>query len=87
MTEMAGKEIINVFDGARLGVVGESDMIINPETGQITSVIVPRKSNFINFWMDRQHMLIPWESIRKIGQEIIIVELDQTNLNFKKYMV
>lgn len=87
MAELAGKEIVNIFDGARLGVVGETDMVIDTETGSITSVIIPRKNNFLNFWVDRQHMVIPWESIKKIGYEVMIVELDQTNLNFKKYMV
>lgn len=87
MVELAGKEIINVYDGARLGVVGESDMVIDSDSGQITAIIIPRRSNLINFWVDRQHMVIPWESVKKIGQEIIIVDLDQTNLNFKKYMV
>ncbi len=87
MVELAGKEIVNVYDGARLGVVGESDMVIDPESGQINAIIIPRRSNLINFWADRQHMVIPWESIKKIGHELIIVELDQTNLNFKKYMV
>ncbi|MFZ5651189.1 MAG: YlmC/YmxH family sporulation protein [Bacillota bacterium] len=87
MAELAGKEIVNIFDGARLGIVGETDMVIDTETGRITSVIIPRKNNFLNFWTDRQHMVIPWESIKKIGYEVMIVELDQTNLNFKRYMV
>jgi len=32
-------------------------------------------------------MVIPWESVVKIGFEVMIVDLDQTNLNFKKNMV
>jgi len=87
MIELAGKEIINVYDGARLGVVGESDMVLDPESGQINAIIIPRRGNLINFWVDRQQMVIPWEAVKKIGHEIIIVELDQTNLNFKRHMV
>lgn len=86
MAELAGKEIVNVYDGARLGVVGESDMAFDPESGQINAVIIPRRGNLINFWVDRQYMVIPWESVKKIGHEVIIVDLDQTNLNFKKFM-
>lgn len=87
MIELAGKEIVNIFDGARLGVVGESDIVVDPDSGKINSLIIPRKSNIVNFWVDRQHMVIPWEAVKKIGHEIIIVDLDQTNLNFRKYMV
>lgn len=84
---MAGKEIINIYDGSRLGVVGETDMVIDSETGRISSIIIPGKSNFLNLWADRQHMVIPWDSVRKIGDEIMIVELDRANLNFKRHMV
>ena len=87
MVELAGKEIINIYDGARLGVVGDSDMVIDTESGKITSVIIPKKSNLINLWVDRQHMVIPWEAVVKIGFEVMIVDLDQTNLSLKKNMV
>ncbi len=86
MIDLAGKEIVNVYDGARLGVVAESDLLIDSQSGEICAIIIPRKSNIINFWVDKQSMIIPWESVKKIGSEVIIVDLDQTNLNFKKYM-
>lgn len=85
LCELVGKEIVNINNGARLGVVGESDVTINIETGSICSIILPRRSNFINMWVDKQQMIIPWESIRKIGEEVIIVEIDQGNPLFQKY--
>lgn len=85
MGELAGKEIVNIFDGARLGVVGESDLTIDAESGQVESIILPLRSNFINFWVDKQSLIIPWRAIKKIGAEVIIVELDQTNLDYRKY--
>lgn len=83
--ELVGKEIVNINNGARLGVVGESDLTIDLETGTIRSIILPRRSNFINMWMDKQQMVIPWDSIRKIGEEVIIVEMDQCNPVLHKY--
>lgn len=85
LAELAGKEIVNIYDGARLGVVGESDVAIDIDTGQVQSIILPRRGNPISFWFDRQQLVIPWEAVRKIGAEVIIVELDQTNLNFHRY--
>lgn len=87
MAELAGKEIVNLYDGARLGVVGESDLVIEPGSGKITSILIPRKNNFISLWADRQHMVLPWEAVKKIGFEVIIVDLDQTNLNFRRHLV
>ncbi|MDO7787478.1 YlmC/YmxH family sporulation protein [Desulforamulus aquiferis] len=83
--ELVGKEIVNINNGARLGVVGESDVTLDIETGTICSIILPRRSNFINMWVDKQQMIIPWDAIRKIGEEVIIVEMDQGNPLFQKY--
>ncbi len=87
LSELVGKEIVNIVNGARLGVIGESDLAIDAVSGEIQCIILPQRANFLNFWVDRQKMVIPWELVRKIGEEVIIVELDQGNLNFRKYSV
>ena len=76
LSELIGKEIINYLDGARLGVIGESDVVINPDTGEIDSVIMPRRGSRLAFWLEQQQLVIPWEAIRKIGTEIVIVEIN-----------
>lgn len=86
MSELVGKEIVNIYNGARLGVVGDSDMEIDVESGEIRSIILPKKSNIINLWLDRQHLMIPWEAVKKIGAEVIIVDLDQTSPGFQRYL-
>lgn len=83
--ELVGKEIVNINNGARLGVVGESDVTIDIESGAVVSIILPRRTNFVTMWMDKQQMIIPWDSIRKIGEEVIIVEMDQCNPSLHKY--
>ncbi len=83
--ELMGKEIVNIYNGARLGVVGESDLAFDLETGEIRSIIVPRKGGILNFWLDRQQLIIPWEAVRKVGTEVIIVELDQTSPGYRKF--
>ncbi len=87
MCELVGKEIVNICNGSRLGVVGDSDMAINIDSGEIQSIILPRKSNFINLWVDRQHLVIPWEAVRKVGSEVIIVEMDQSNPLYRRYSI
>ncbi|NPV25982.1 MAG: YlmC/YmxH family sporulation protein [Firmicutes bacterium] len=86
LSELVGKEIVNIYDGVRLGVVGDSDLMIDPETGQIQSIILPNRTNFVNFWVDRQHLVIPWEAVRKIGTEVIIVDLDHTHVRLRRYL-
>lgn len=83
--ELVGKEIVNIYNGAHLGVIGESDMDIDLESGEIRSLILPKKNNIINLWLDKQKLIIPWEAVKKIGTEVIIVEVDQTNPYFQRY--
>lgn len=87
MCELVGKEIVNICNGSRLGVVGDSDIAINIDSGEIQSIILPRKSNFINLWVDKQHLVIPWEAVRKVGSEVIIVEMDQSNPLYRRYSI
>lgn len=84
--ELAGKEIININDGARLGVAGETDLSIDVETGQIQSIVLPRKIGFMNFWAEKQELVIPWEAVKKVGVEVIIVELDQATPKFGRFL-
>ena len=85
LSELVGKEIVNLNDGTRLGVVGESDLVINVNDGTIQSIVLPRKSTPLNFWVEKECMIIPWDSVKKIGAEIIIVELDETNIGMRGY--
>jgi YlmC/YmxH family sporulation protein len=85
LSELVGKEVINIYDGARLGVVGESDVIIDVSTGQIESFILPDKGGVLGFWVDKQNLVIPWLAIKKIGSEVIIVEMDQGHPNFNRH--
>jgi YlmC/YmxH family sporulation protein len=86
LSDLVGKEIINIFDGVRLGTIGDSDMIIDPESGEVVSIILPGRSNFLNLWMDRQEIEIPWSSVKKVGSEVIIVDLDETYSQYKRYL-
>lgn len=85
LSDLEGKEVINLVDGMRLGVIGEADMVIDIHSGEIQSIILPRKSNVFSLWADRQHMIIPWQAIKKIGNEVIIVEIDHTVPNLTRY--
>ena len=85
LSDLEGKEVINIVDGARLGVIGEADMVIDILSGEIQSIILPQKNTLFSLWMDRQHIIIPWQSIKKIGNEVVIVELDGTVPNLTRY--
>lgn len=67
------KEVINITDGKRLGFV--QDVNADLETGTITSIIVPGSTRLINFFSSSNDIIIPWQNIKCIGDDIILVEI------------
>ena len=68
------KEVINIVDGKRLGYV--QDVTANLESGIITSIIVPGNTKLFNMFSSND-IVIPWENIKCIGEDIILVEVDK----------
>ncbi|HHY06324.1 MAG TPA: YlmC/YmxH family sporulation protein [Clostridia bacterium] len=84
LSELIGKDIVNIQNGGRLGIVADSDLVIDTETGEIQSIILPSRSGFFSF-LDRHNFTIPWSCVKKIGNEVIIVDLDETHLSYKRF--
>ena len=67
------KEVINITDGKRLGFV--QDVCADLESGVITSIIVPGNNKLIKIFAGNNDIEIPWEKIKCIGDDIILVEI------------
>lgn len=76
ISEMAGKEVINLGDGSRLGTVGECELTFDSRSGMIVGLILPKRKSLFNFLGDNQSVTIPWKAIKRIGDEIVIVDLN-----------
>lgn len=76
---IGGKEIVNLCDGSRLGIIAESDLIIDERTGRIISLLIPDKKGILNFFSNESSLEIPWEAVKKIGNDMIIIELEDEN--------
>ena len=70
--EMREKEIINLFDGKRLGRV--LDLMFNASTNQVLGIIVPGIRKL--FSRKAEDLFIPLEKIEKIGDDVILVRLE-----------
>ena len=67
------KEVINITDGKRLGFV--QDVTADLESGLITSIIVPGNSKLFNVFSKDSDIVIPWQNIKCIGDDVILVEI------------
>ncbi|MBC8590519.1 YlmC/YmxH family sporulation protein [Wansuia hejianensis] len=77
LSELGEKEIVNLDNGARMGLLIDADIVFDKETGKIHSLIAPeRKIGFKFLGIEQNGIEIPWSAIRKIGYDMIIVEFD-----------
>ncbi|HWQ41025.1 MAG TPA: YlmC/YmxH family sporulation protein, partial [Desulfosporosinus sp.] len=79
LSDLAGKEIINLHNGAKLGLVGDADLDISLN-GAVEAIILTSRGGFSGFWgsgsrgeRERETLVIPWHTIKKVGSEVIII--------------
>lgn len=51
------------------------DVTADLQTGSITSIIVPGSNKLFNLFSGNNEIVIPWEKIKSIGDDIILVEI------------
>ena len=69
------KEVINIATGMRMGFV--SDVEINFEDGYIESIVVPSHTRFFLFFGKNEDYVIPWKDIKRVGDDIILVDINK----------
>ena len=73
LCELREKEVINSCDCKRLGCV--VDLEINLCTGNVEAIIIPGR--ICGFLGNDSEYVIPFECIKKIGEDIILVEIKE----------
>ena len=73
VSELRQKEIINVRTGKRLGNI--MDLDIDTRSGRIVFVTMPQTgSRFSLLSKPDNDVSVSWEQIKKIGDDVILVE-------------
>lgn len=73
MYELREKEVVNVCDCKRLGCI--ADIIFDICTGCIEALIVPGPGRLGGLFGCDCEYIIPFECIKKIGPDIILVDI------------
>jgi len=74
-SELKQKEVINISDGRRLGFV--CDVEIDLDEGRIDAIVIPGGGRLFGLIGKDTEFIIPWEKIKKIGEDIILVDMDE----------
>ena len=72
-TDLHCKEVICMADGRRLGYV--SDARIELPEGRVAALIVPGPCRILGVCGRRDDYVIPWHCIRKMGPDIVLVDI------------
>ncbi len=73
LSSLRCKEVVNICDGARLGFV--CDVEVELPQGRLTAILVPGPCRFFGFFGRECDYRIPWSCIRRIGEDIILVDV------------
>ncbi len=72
VVDLRCKEVINIHDGCRLGF--PCDVEVEMPCGQILAIIVQGPCRFWGLFGKGIEYIIPWDCIKRIGADIILVE-------------
>lgn len=73
ISELRVRDVINIADGRRLGLLCDVEMDL--ERGRITALIVPGPARFFGLFGRERDYVIAWDDIVKIGEDVILVDV------------
>lgn len=73
--QLRQKEVINICTCKSLGV--PFDLEFDEKTGCVTAIIVPLPGKICGFFGPVSEYVIPFECIKQIGEDIILVEIKE----------
>ena len=74
ISDLRSKDIINTQDGKKLGAI--KDIELDLSEGRIQAIILPGPGKFLRLFGRSDDIIVPWEQIKKIGRDVVLVELD-----------
>ena len=80
LSELRTKDVVNTLNGKRLGKV--MDIEFSDHTGQVEALVIPGEFSVGNMLRgEKCGIVIPWQRICKIGENVILVELDECEID------
>ncbi|MBR7552939.1 YlmC/YmxH family sporulation protein [Allobacillus sp. GCM10007491] len=71
--ELSGKELIDADNGTRLGVLGQTDLNINPVDGMVEEIVI-QDYNMLGLRKGETGTTIRWTDLEVIGDDLIVIK-------------
>lgn len=73
LSELQRKDIVNINDGRIIGRIIDAE--INEKDGSLESLIIEKSKYIRNLFTTENDLKIKFEQIKKLGSDVILVEL------------
>lgn len=80
--DLRNKQVVCVGDGCVLGYV--SDIEMDTESGALTAIVIFGRLRFFGLLGREDDIVIPWEDIKVIGGETVLVNTQSQFFTHKK---
>lgn len=75
LRELQEKTVINIRNCKCLGNV--IDLDIDTKDGCVCALILPGPGRFLGIFCREYELFVPWHHVKKIGPDIILVDIDE----------
>lgn len=72
LSELAEKELIQVKEGVRYGLLGDTDLLFEPETGKIIGLELKQRTGLLGLKQVAGNEYISWDEIMVVGEHRIL---------------
>lgn len=72
ISDLQNKNVINMTDGKNIGSIIDLEI---DEKGVTTGFVVEKYKFLISTFSSKKELIIKWEQVKKIGEDVILVDL------------
>ena len=70
-SDLKRKEVISEVDGVKIGYI--DDLILDKNSAKVVAIVIFDRNFLFGIFGRREDYIIPWEKIRLIGEDAIII--------------
>ena len=77
LNNIKSMEVIDITTGSKMGFI--KDLVVDCNNYRVISVVLPNQK--LNWFSKKNDIEIPWEQIKKIGLDVILVDYKNISNN------
>lgn len=76
ISDLKNMRVVNLGNGKVMGKI--VDLVLDVNRGYVKAVVLPGESKLLGIWNSDKVTEVPWNRIKKIGKDVIIIDLPES---------